>query len=107
MKYSRLKNKSTFNSIYKTGRQLNGRLFKAFFIPQADKVEIGVVASSKVGKAVQRNRARRLLRSALQKAGVAKQGFSMVLLAKKEILACKAPEVFENLEQMFKRFRVN
>lgn len=59
-----LSGKSEFQKTYAEGVKRVGRLFVVYMMA-AESDEMAVVASRKVGNAVQRNRAKRLLREAL------------------------------------------
>jgi len=61
---NRLKEKRDFDNIFKNGKKINTPLFLLAYISRADQnpTRIGVVAGKKVGGAVERNRAKRLIR---------------------------------------------
>ena len=59
-----LRRKSEFATIYEAGVKLVGRLF-VLYMYAGDDLARAVVASRKVGGAVERNRAKRILREAL------------------------------------------
>ena len=73
-KRHRLKTKADFDRVYKQGRKYYSKNFQLIVAPQ--KLEnlpevfklprFGFVASKKVGKAVMRNKAKRMLREAVQ-----------------------------------------
>jgi len=58
-----LTKKSEFHKVYELGAKQVGRLLVVYLLP-ADDMAWAVVASKKVGNAVKRNRAKRLLREA-------------------------------------------
>jgi ribonuclease P protein component len=68
---------------------------------------IGVTASRGVGKAVQRNRARRLLRAAIQPllASLA-PGWELILIARQPVLEASFQHIHEALLLLLKRARV-
>lgn len=61
-----LARKGDFQKVYNEGAKSVGRLVVVYLLPAADAAR-AVVASRKVGGAVQRNRAKRLLREAFRK----------------------------------------
>jgi RNase P protein component len=60
-----LSNKNEFHKVYEQGAKQVGRLLVVYLLP-ADDMARAVVASKKVGNAVKRNRAKRLLREAIR-----------------------------------------
>jgi ribonuclease P protein component len=65
-RHNRLKESSDFDNIFKKGRKLSTSLFLLAYVNRGDEkpTRIGVVAGKKVGGAVQRNRAKRIMREA-------------------------------------------
>ena len=64
----RLRQKREFVRAYEEGRRIISRFFVAFIVENSEgPLRIGVVASRRVGGAVTRNRAKRLLREVFRK----------------------------------------
>ena len=87
--------------MYRGGRKAVGRKLILFFEERSDMVSLGVVASRRVGNAVTRNRAKRLLREAFRiHLGRLRGPGAFVLLARIGIRGAGAPEVAEELEKL-------
>jgi RNase P protein component len=103
--------------VYEEGVKRVGRLFVLYLYP-GDDLARAVVASRKVGKAVARNRAKRLLREAIREriekpAGAvaairdrhladaaAGPGLWVVMVARTRILGARLPEVSDELARL-------
>jgi ribonuclease P protein component len=73
------------------GRAIHGERVVVFLAPGEDRV--AVIAGRKVGKAVQRNRARRVLRSAWRDVRSTVAGSDAVLVARASIAGAHSTEV--------------
>jgi len=106
MSRSVLRSRWQFQRVYERGKKINCRHAVVFYL-QGETGEtpsgplFGVVASKRVGGAVHRNRAKRLLRHAVQATAgrLTRRDLWVVLVAKKSILDCTSREVARDLEQ--------
>ena len=68
LKSDRLLKRDEFRRVYEQGRKLQGHYFTAFVMPsERERPRLGITTTRKIGNAVERNRARRLLREAFRK----------------------------------------
>jgi ribonuclease P protein component len=73
-----------FQEIYKQGARAHGRYFTLFVRPnQLIRGRLGVAATKKLGGAVQRNRAKRLIREIFRHNDIA-PGYDVVVVPKRE-----------------------
>jgi ribonuclease P protein component len=92
-KRCRLHARAEFQKVYAEGRRYDGRLMAAFLrINGSTEHRLGVTASTKaIGKSVDRNRARRLLRELFRRSPVElnalQQRYDWVVNAKRSLLA--------------------
>lgn len=101
----RLRQRSDFDRVFREGRRLGGRMFTLIAAPgRGDSDRLGLAVSRRVGGAVQRNRARRLLRDAFRR--LSKTGaptYDVVLVARPEISGRTQAEVDGELSKRFQR----
>ena len=105
-KRRRLHARAEFQKVYAEGQRYDGRLLAAF-LRKNDLSEhrLGVTASTKaVGKSVDRNRARRLLRELFRRSAAEmeelKQEYDWVLNAKRSLLASDESARFREFRQI-------
>ena len=96
-----VKNSSEFKKITRTGKKFTTPFFICFNI-KSTGFKLGVVASRKVGCAVERNKAKRILRSAFS-AVYKSSSNTVVLIAKHEILNAKYSDIKAWLEKTIEK----
>ncbi|MFP4343278.1 MAG: ribonuclease P protein component [Anaerolineales bacterium] len=91
----RLQRSPDFQRVWKEGQSWAHPLFILWAAPSGlPHTRIGLVASRKVGNAVARNRARRLLREAVRQLyPCIPAGWDLILIARRKIATVKAPVV--------------
>lgn len=97
----RLRDGRDIAAVLRTRRQRAGRLAVVHvrFERPDDRPRVAVVASRRVGSAVARNRAKRLLREAARELDWA-PGVDVVLVARGALARSRTPEVRAELEQL-------
>jgi ribonuclease P protein component len=82
----RVRRRAEFQQIYERGRRIRGRYSTLFIQPNGLTVgRLGIAATRKLGGAVERNRAKRLIREVFRRNKIA-PGFDVVVVPKRELL---------------------
>lgn len=104
-----LRGSNDFQKVYRTGKRFEGVLMTAFVLPNnLSHNRLGVTASRKaLGNAVQRNRAKRLLRETfrLQETSLSGllQRYDWVINAKRRLPSFKVTAAIEEFEKLVSR----
>jgi ribonuclease P protein component len=90
-----LRKKKDFDRLYKKGAKVHGRYFVVMFAKNGRKYNRkAFLASKKVGKAVARNRARRLMKEAHRSlAPQLKTGYDILFIARNTMVGTRCPEI--------------
>ena len=84
--HERIRRRVEFQEIYERGTRIHGRFATMFVLPNHRAVgRLGIAATKKLGGAVQRNRAKRLIREVFRRNNIA-PGFDVVVVPKRELL---------------------
>jgi ribonuclease P protein component len=104
-----LRGSDDFQKVYRTGRRYDSALMTAFVLPNnLPHNRLGITASRKaLGNAVQRNRARRLLRESFRLRSSAlvdlNEKYDWVINAKRKLVSFKVAAAIEEFEKLVSR----
>ncbi len=103
----RLRTRAEFDQVFRRGVRLDGKLFALVAAPNGrDEDRLGLAASRRVGGAVRRNRARRLLRESFRRLERgSRAALDLVVLVKPELASSALVEVQRELERRLDRLR--
>jgi ribonuclease P protein component len=100
----KLRSASEVQRILRTGSATRSRRVVVFLARGSGSPRAAWVAGRKIGGAVARNRARRLLREAWKAlAPRVDEGWHAVLVARREIVGARAPEIIEEVGELLGR----
>jgi ribonuclease P protein component len=82
----RVRRRAEYQAIYDRGQKVHGRYLTLFTLVNAAPIgRLGIAATRKLGGAVERNRAKRLIREVFRRNKLA-PGFDVVVVPKRELL---------------------
>jgi ribonuclease P protein component len=85
-RHERIRRRSDFQRVYERGTRIHGRYSTVFVLPNTLATgRLGIAATKKFGAAVQRNRAKRLIREVFRRNKIA-PGFDVVVIPKRTLL---------------------
>ena len=99
----RVRRRAEYQQIYDRGVKLHGRLFTLFrFRNSLDVGRLGIAATRKLGGAVARNRAKRLVREVFRRNKLA-PGFDIVIVPRQELLNASLTSIESEFRHMLER----
>ena len=82
----RIRRRADFQRVYQNGARLNARFSTIFFLSNGqDTGRLGIAATKKLGGAVERNRAKRLIREVFRRNKIS-AGFDVVVVPRRGLL---------------------
>jgi ribonuclease P protein component len=82
----RIRRRAEFKQVYERGVRVHSRYSTVFLLPNERGIgRLGIAATKKLGGAVERNRAKRLIREIFRRNKIA-PGFDVVVIPKRELL---------------------
>jgi ribonuclease P protein component len=100
----KVRQRSEFQRVFDGGRRTHGRLFTLIAAPtQAGTTRLGIVASRKLGGAVVRNRAKRLIREVFRTTVHPSSPVDLVVIPKNALLSADVEGLRREYQAMLRR----
>lgn len=107
MKYETLRKGWQFDKVYKEGYKYFDDLFVLYVLSNnSSEIRIGLTVTKKIGKSVQRNRVKRLIREALRLTKGISSGNDIVVVARKPSIDLKCQQVKKSLNHLLRRAHI-
>jgi len=99
----RIRRRAEFQQIYERGRRVRGQFSTFFVLPNRLAVgRLGIAATKKLGGAVERNRAKRLIREVFRRNNIT-SGLDVVVVPRRELLEASLTALEADYRVTFER----
>jgi ribonuclease P protein component len=106
MKTVSLKENRDFRRLYHRGQTVVGTCMVLYTQPNRQDINrLGITASTKVGGAVQRNRAKRRLKESFRTMGL-KNGFDIVIVARTRVVTAPFDMIQKEMRMLFNKLKL-
>ena len=103
-KARRVRRPREYQRAFQTGIRVHGRHFTLVLVPSERGTRLGIVASRKLGDAVSRNRAKRLIREIFRKTDVpGPAGVDLVVIPRQSVFAADYPTLENDFRGALRR----
>jgi ribonuclease P protein component len=92
--------------LMRTGRRINGGLLSVCSQANDGRGRVAFIAGKRLGNAVWRNRAKRVLRAALRQIGGVPAGIDLLLIANSRTAASSSNEISEELTVLLRKAHI-
>lgn len=107
MKSTTLKENRDFRRLYNRGKSVAAPALVTYAMRnRAGRTRVGITSGKKIGNAVKRNRARRIIRAAFSQLEGRVSGWDLVFVARTKTTSVKMQAVLADMEQELKRLGV-
>jgi len=100
----RVRRRAEFQQVFEQGTRLHGRFLTLLVRPNGRAAaRLGIVASRKIGDAVERNRAKRLVREMFRHFPGRRLGVDAVVIPRRELLDASFPDLTHDFRTVWRR----
>ena len=104
----RIRRRGEFQRVFDAGRRAHGRHLTIIAAPApGTDSRLGIVASKKLGGAVVRNRAKRLIRQVFRTSGDLRAASDLVIIPKQSFLQAPLPDLISDYRVTLKRLSLS